>query len=171
MKYNLISEDYLIHHGVKGMKWGVRHDPERKAQYKAERKAIKAERGKVWKDYNQTSAEMHRIMRAGRQANKRAYKEGKIDKQEYKRYKKSNRRMEYQTAESLEYKMAIAQYKLKKAERANKATYLKDIYGSESRKYKRGMKAYNKNTENWANYTITKTPGGYQVIRTDVYMV
>ena len=141
---NLISEDYLMHHGVKGMKWGVRHDPERKDKYKAERKAIKSEHKKVWKEYNQTSSETHKIMKAGRQANKRAYKEGKIDKEEYKRYKKSNRRMEYQTAESLEYKMAIAQYKLKKAERANKATYLKDIYGSESRKYKRGMKAYNK---------------------------
>ena len=27
--YGLISQDYLVHHGIKGMKWGIRHDPER----------------------------------------------------------------------------------------------------------------------------------------------
>lgn len=26
---NLISQNYLMHYGVKGMKWGVRHEPQR----------------------------------------------------------------------------------------------------------------------------------------------
>ena len=33
----LISEEYLIHYGVKGMKWGVRHDPERIGRNRAQR--------------------------------------------------------------------------------------------------------------------------------------
>lgn len=40
---NLTSQDYLIHHGVKGMKWGVRHDSERKTS----RKMAKAEKYKA----------------------------------------------------------------------------------------------------------------------------
>lgn len=34
----MVNNDYLIHHGVKGMKWGVRHDPERSGERKARRK-------------------------------------------------------------------------------------------------------------------------------------
>lgn len=36
---NLISEDYLIHYGVKGMKWGVRHDQKQVAKYSAKARA------------------------------------------------------------------------------------------------------------------------------------
>lgn len=35
MYNNLISQDYLMHYGVKGMKWGVRHDPERVGRRRA----------------------------------------------------------------------------------------------------------------------------------------
>lgn len=34
---NYPYSNYLCHHGVKGMKWGIRHDPERSAQKRAAR--------------------------------------------------------------------------------------------------------------------------------------
>lgn len=171
---NLISEDYLMHHGVKGMKWGVRHDPERterKAKYKEQRKKIHAEHKKVYSDYLKTSQKMHRTLKIQRKGAKQAYKAGRIDKEFYKKYKKANRNLEYRSQESLEYNMAIAQYKLRKAERVNKALYLKDVYGAESKKYKKGQKLANRNWEQWQNYTVSKTQNGYRVTRTDVYYV
>lgn len=47
----LISEDYLMHYGVKGMKWGVRHDPERSAQ-RTRNKAAKSRLNTARKQYN-----------------------------------------------------------------------------------------------------------------------
>lgn len=47
----LISQDYLIHHGVKGMKWGVRHEPERSPQ-RMRTKAAKANFKSAARDYS-----------------------------------------------------------------------------------------------------------------------
>lgn len=46
---NLISEDYLMHYGVKGMKWGVRHDPEKKYRSRAEKAYSKGNAKKLKK--------------------------------------------------------------------------------------------------------------------------
>lgn len=47
----LISQDYLMHHGVKGQKWGVRHDPERSGA-RQRTLAAKANYKKANKQYN-----------------------------------------------------------------------------------------------------------------------
>lgn len=50
--YNLISEDYLMHYGVKGMKWGVRHDPERVGRVKTAWSNMRSAQKQANKDYN-----------------------------------------------------------------------------------------------------------------------
>ena len=51
---NLISQDYLMHYGVKGMKWGVRHDSESflGKRAKARRESLKAH---GYKKYSKTN--------------------------------------------------------------------------------------------------------------------
>lgn len=49
---NLISEDYLMHYGVKGMKWGVRHDPERVGRVKSAKANYKAAKKQYSKDFD-----------------------------------------------------------------------------------------------------------------------
>ena len=43
--YGLISEDYLMHHGVKGMKWGIRHDPQRTGRTTGSAKSSRSRNG------------------------------------------------------------------------------------------------------------------------------
>lgn len=50
---NLISsENYLMHYGVKGMKWGVRHDPERVGRVKSAKANYKVANKQYSKDFD-----------------------------------------------------------------------------------------------------------------------
>lgn len=45
--------DYLVHHGVKGMKWGVRHDPERVGRKDAKKRRKEEKNATLMKTYGE----------------------------------------------------------------------------------------------------------------------
>lgn len=55
----LMNDTYLMHHGVKGMKWGVRRTPEQLGR--AEKKRAKAEEKAIRKDRKKASRARRRI--------------------------------------------------------------------------------------------------------------
>ncbi len=153
----------LYHHGVKGMKWGVRHDPQRstaKKAYKAVRTDLNQQSKKIYKDYSNTAKFSNSLYKKGLRVNKQAYKSGKISREDYKDYKRRNQELRVEARQQLEQKMLIGQYKIKKAQNANKALYYKDVYGSDSKKFKRGMNAVTRSTESYGYYTIRRNSDG-----------
>ena len=89
----LISEDYLIHHGVKGMKWGVRKDyrPTSIRSAIARRQNAKVDKG--FKKWNEGANNKQTAIDAGkkRNASKIAYEKDRSNKELKAQYKSDNK--------------------------------------------------------------------------------
>lgn len=173
--------DYLIHYGVKGMKWGVRKADDRpalsrsqkkslKESYKKNDTALKAQQLSRYRSYVNATKDSSKKTRQYINSEKTKYKSGEITKAQYKQNKKKMMAAKRNFDQQQEYNMAIAQYHIQRTRAMNKQIYVGTIKGQNSKVYKRGENHLKKNIESWANYTIQEKPDGtYSVTRTDYY--
>lgn len=173
--------DYLIHHGVKGMKWGVRKDPNKPTLSRDQRKMLKdsykkndrnltAQQARQWKSYINSAQDAEQKTRDYIKGEKVKYKSGEITKDEYKQNKNRMISAKLDFERRQEYNMAIAQYHVERVRSMNKQVYIGAVKGKNSKAYKYGEQHLKKNIESWGNYTIQKTEdGSFRVTRTDYY--
>ena len=161
--------DELYHHGVKGMKWGVRN--ERKEEYKDVRKSLRDAHKAVNRQYRLANKVTMKNYKNAHKENRNLYKSGKIDKSKYRANTRQLREQRSAYQNKSEFTMAVGHYRIKKMERANKALYIKDVKGTNSRAYKSAKRKVNRAVENYGSYRVQRTPNGsYRVTKTEVYM-
>lgn len=125
----LVSDDYLAHYGVMGMKWGVRHD-ERRASFESKKEANNAKIGKYQQKLNTVGAKkraakaakyQHKVDKLQRKASKatRRLAQGKhLSKRQTKKlikYERYKAKVARNSTKNDKYQMKIAQLEKKNA--------------------------------------------------------
>lgn len=168
-----------MHHGIKGMKWGVRRTPEQlgrkeakalKKSYKENDKKLKDQQSRQYRSWVNATKDSAVQTRDYIMSEKRKYKSGEITKDEYKQNKSIAIAAKRNFDNQQEYNMAIAQYHVQRARSMNMQIYIGAVKGKNSKAYQRGEKHLRKNMESWGNYTVSAKPDGtYHVTRYDYY--
>lgn len=199
------KNNYLIHHGVKGMKWGVRKQPVGRAALYIDRKALpilekayerkrarkivnyidgkinpeaialsksqKTTYKNIKKSLRKDSKNLVKNYKGAYKANKKeykravkatndAYREGKFNRDKKATYKRLLKDEYIQSQRNLQSNMLIGQYKVRKAQRLNKTTYLATLHGANHKSVKRGMKKVQRSTERYGDFIIRRNPDG-----------
>lgn len=177
---------YIEHHGIKGMKWGVRRyrnedgsltsagrKRETKRQYKSNKEALRAESKRLWQVYrNETKlgGTIQRDYKRSRAELKEKYKTGQISRSQFKAGKKQLKDDRRSAFDSSEKKCVIGQFFVRKLERENDAVYLSEIKGRNSKAFRKAYAKAQSATEGIGNYRVTALPDGtFHITRYDVY--
>ena len=150
-----------MHHGVKGMKWGVRK--QEKKLYRERRRELSEQQRKIDKQAALDRNENKKRYKDYLQSTKQAYKSKKIDRHQYKASKK-NISNTYRVAQGqLEVNRLVTQYGYEKAHKANKLVYIKNIKTENSRAYRKGQRSLNRSIEYYKGYRIAKIGNNYNI--------